>query len=376
MAKDDEEKRRQAVAAAAAQQAARAAAQPPTAPTTTSQAAQPGIPGPPAATAVSPLGVPAPIPVSTPYGTIATTNPQGQAKLEQMRAPNALMREGVFDPVQQSAQNYRDLISTNAPLDQRAFAKQEYANALNDRGLALRTERATQDYGNVMAGRADRYAASVAQNLPLEQRGQAMVEARERYRNLPPEQQGVEYYNRYLVDRKGISPYNIGGAQLTQRQGGGHGLAVLSPEQETAARSSVEEAAKRSREMMNAERTLRRSKTPEGILAAQEQRQKRIQHDIQSGLKNPYNPTAGMDRTNAMRVAGAELLAKDSSTLAGLADKAKEAVKEVKSEERPVEEARERLDLLSRMSQEEQRRWAEELQRRRAEIMGRYAYNS
>ena len=160
--------------------------------------------------------------IQTPFGTIATTNPQGQAMLEQV--PNALARERVFDSLP-AAQNYRDLPANAAP-GEREAARQEYADALNQRG--------------------GRWPVPVSTAFGAPQR--------------PPEDPAkIAKYNAFLVDQ-GINPYTIGTAEMTE----GGGLRVTPIQEEAKANFVANQAAERMRGLEAVERHARKAARAKG----------------------------------------------------------------------------------------------------------------
>ena len=322
----------------------------------------PAVPPPGATPAVAPVSPP---PVMTPYGPIATTNPQGQERLEQ--AVNPLVQERPLNSVQQAAQNYRDLVRPGGSPAQ-AFAKQQYANALNEKAAGLRQIGAEREYARTLGLREDRIAGQARQALgpqaTPEQQNQAEAQARESYRTLTPEQQKSEYYNQTFLVPKGINPNDIGGAQTYAMAGGGRGLNVPSPEVAAAARNDVNEATKRTREMLNQERALRNAKDPKDRVLANQVRKERVAFENESKLQDPLNPTVGMNTDAAYRKAVADRLSGGGSTLRGVAKEAKKT-EQKSTAENPAQESQRELAELAERERLEKERWLEEQREKR-----------
>ena len=272
--------------------------------------------------------------IQTPYGAIATTNPQGQALLEQA-APNMLARERVFDPMQ-AAQNYRDL-PANVALEEREAARQEYVEALNQSAEGRPPVSVSTAFG--------------APQRPLEDPAK------------------IARYNAFLQDQ-GINPYTIGTAEMTE----GGGLKVAPIQEEAKANFVANQAAREMGRLQTAERLAKKAAGKKGSgdaekEAALEAQRKRLQYGVESGLIDPRNPmTAGMNVDNARRVALMNnRLSRDPNSLSSLAERQMREQPAAETEQQPVQQ--DLSDIVDR-NRAQSELWAEELRRKQQMVLG------
>lgn len=244
---------------------------------------------------------------------------------------NPLIHEKVFNEkvqatqpgVEGAAKAYRDLPADATP-EQRQTAKQKYADALEVKAAAARQA------GGTPEGRS----------RPMQEIGetgaQSAFEAfgKPAYVRPGEDAASIARYNQYLQEKKGISPYTIGGAAM--RAGapgtvpGAGGLDVLTPEEEQAAKATVEDAAKRIRDLAREERQMKFfGKYHFGAddwAKVNALREERKQLEVEGGFRNPMDRKAGLDPQAALaRELGNRRLEKDQSSLTGLAERTRDA---------------------------------------------------
>ena len=291
---------------------------------------------------------------------------------------NALVKEqGVFENrIKETADAYRNAVTP----EQKAQARQDYANVLSVQKDAIRKDVAAESFANVKQQQdAALRAERVAQGLPAQY----------------SEPLEVARYNQYLQSQKGINPYTIGSAEMTKvaegKIPGSAGLTVPTPEMEQAAKKAVKEAADEYRALAKDEREMRhqvRGKTePATRREIRALHAERLQLGVQSGMIDPRNPKAGLDMDRAYQKSlGDQRLARDTASLAGLAEKdiikgSKEALEKKERQqaiaqqkpsegeegERSAAELKEMADLNAQIRQRE---WLEEQRRRQEAIAG------
>lgn len=227
-----------------------------------------------------------------------------------------LANRGLNENVQGAAQAYRNL-PANATPEQRQAAKQEYAKALEAKAVDAR------QVGGAPEGRS----------RPMQETG--AITAFEAFGKQPAVRPGedpasIARYNQYLEKKKGINPFTIGGAVMMAggpgTVPGAGGLDVLTPEEEQAAKATVEDAAKRIRDLAREERQMKFAGKyhygPDEWAKVNKLREERKALEVEAGFRNPMDRKAGLDPQAALaRELGNRRLEKDQSSLPAVAEK-------------------------------------------------------